>query len=203
MANSTEVSKSNPTIKKILAATVGPAWRGRRVTIVEAPYGWEHTQYIDDQMHGWYLNLATLPAIRPYARQTPRPTYGGPNLVHKRPEGDDVFVIRERFLGKDLGVEIVIPDHVIDHSSALSVATDALLEKNKKSAVATLARFGVFAGVAMAIAEAHAKTLTKGERAGDVTGAIVSTSQSASTKRAKKSAARLEREISAVLGRRV
>lgn len=183
----TQVSKSNPTIKKILAATVGASWRGRTVSILEVPPGWEQIQYIDDQMHAWYLNLATLPSARPYVRATPRPTYGGPNIHHKRPEGNEVFVQRERFLGKDLGVEIAIPDDAIN-SAALSVATDALIQKDKKAATAVLAQCGAFAGLAMAIAEANVKTLGKAE-----TGA---------EPRTERAGAKLQREIDAVLGRR-
>lgn len=206
---STEVSKSNPTIKAILVATVGGAWKGRRVVVREVSSDWWHASHHDDNTKAWYLNLATIAAGKtPHAQRALKAAYGEPAVRLNAPEGGDTLVIHQKFQGHDMGVEIVIPSEysrftrgAID-SASLAVATDALLEKNKPAAVAALAGNGALAGLAMAIAEAHAKSLSKGQAAGDLTAASVSTSTKAVATRARKSAAQLDREIAAIVGRR-
>ena len=192
MSNSdtrTEVSKSDPGIKKILAATVeagGRKWSGRRVVVIatRAP-DWSHTDYLDDQPHGWYLHLKSMSAV-----PTQRPTYGSARWS-TRPSNDHALVIHQRFMGKDTGVEIIIPESRLD-PSAISVAVDAIIQggaAGKKTAKKALADLGDTAGVAMAVAEARAKTLNKAEA---VRGGAEQTPRS---KR------QLEREIGAILGR--
>jgi hypothetical protein len=192
----TEVSKSNPAIKKIIAATIGDAWKGKRVVVIEAGRGWEHMDYIDDYASIFMADLAESGSGSIYAQQTPRPAYGGRAVVHTIPDPGHALVIKDRF-----GLEIIIPGDgargSID-SVALSVVEDALLAGNKKAAQATLAQFGAYAGLAGAIAEAHARTLQKAERGSGDTAGLTKGAQT----KAKRSAARLDAEIKAILGRR-
>lgn len=181
----TEVSKSDPAIKKILAATL-PAWKGRRVVVIatrDTNGGeWTHTVYIDDQTHAWFVRLDSMSATA-----TRKPFYGGPPLV-LRPTNDYALVIHQRFMGKDTGVEIIIPESRLD-PAAISVATDAIIEKNKAKAKKALADLGDTAGIAMAVAEARAKTLGKAEAV------------NAGAEQTPRSKRQLEREIGAILGR--
>jgi len=154
---------------------------GRKVVVIAADPGWEHTQYIDDQARIWHLNLASM---RAHPAQKPR--YGGPSLVFTIGDSNEALVIHERFMGKDTGVEIVVSNREIDEDT-VQVATDALLQQDRRAAVEVCAGCGATAGICMAMAEAHASTRTKG--------AIGKTTN-------KRSAAQLDREIAAVLGKR-
>lgn len=176
-----QVSKSNTTIKKILARTVGASWKGRKVVVLEAARGWYHTQYIDDQVHIWHLNLASMSA-----RPAEKPRYGGPSLTFTIGDRGEALVIHERFMGKDVGVEIVVLADDID-ANTVQVATDSLLEHNKSRATQACDQCGVTSGICMALAEAHADSRVKDAR-------------NVGTK--KKTPAQLQREIDAVLGRR-
>ena len=182
----TEVSKANPAIKKILAITIGATWKGRRVLVIEAPRGWSHTDYIDDTTKAWYVNLDKLTA-----QPTTRPKYGGPAVELVVPEGSyEALVIWQRFQGQDMGVEIVIPIGAIE-PGCVTVATDALLSGDKRAAAQSANECGATAGLALAIAEAREKSLSKGEE-------IVRTGEKPSAARARQ----LDREIAAAILRR-
>lgn len=181
MSKSTEVSKTNPTIKKFLSATVGASFKGRKVRVDEVSSSFSYDFYLE--MGSPTIGFITS-ASGTGSREVPRPSMSQP-LVRI---GYDQFshgalVVYHR--GSSGSVTIYIPE--LD-AATLSVATDALLEKNKPVAAATLAQFGAYAGLASAIAEAHVKTLGK--------------AASGEVPTAKRSAAQLTREISAFLGRR-
>jgi hypothetical protein len=182
MSKSTEVSKTNPTIKKILAATVGARFKGRKISVDEVTPGFSYDIYLE-------MGSPTIAFVMPASgvgsgREVPRPSMSRPTVTL----GYDQFnrgaclVVYHR--GAYESVIIYIPE--LD-SAALSVATDALLEGNKSAAIATLAQLGAYAGIAMAIVEAHVKTFGKAQGLAPAT---------------KRTAAQLNREIAAVLGRR-
>lgn len=182
----TEVSKSNAAVKRVLAATIGSAWKGRRVVVIEAQPKWSHTDYIDDHTKAWYVNLDKMTAS-----PTRRPTYGGPAVELVVPEGSyEALVIWQRFQGSDMGVEIVVPQGAID-PGVVATATDALLAGDKKAAARVTAESGAVAGLALAIAEARAKSLAKGEE-------LVRTGEQPSGARKRQ----LDREIAEAMLRR-
>lgn len=204
MSLDTQVSKSSPAIKQIIAATVGSDWTGKKVVIREVPASWEFTQYIDDKLNAWYLNLDTLSAtgqVRVWSPEQPR--YGGPNVVMPAPKSHEALVLAWR-VPRSQGMEIIIREDAID-PQAVAVAADALLRGGKQrgaEAAAATRLCGATGGLCFAIAEAQAKTFQKGERFGDLTGALVSTSETRAAKREKKTAQQLEREIAVALAHR-
>lgn len=151
----TPVSKSSKAIKAVVAACF-PTWTGRKVTVIEAGPEWAHVHYLGDQTQATrvYLDSGIANAL-------PGPTIGGPSVVYRAEDGRAV-VLLSRFMGSDMGVEIVVPVGAID-PAAVMVATDALLEGNGRLAVATLEQCGVYAGIAMALVEARARGLKRGE----------------------------------------
>lgn len=186
MTRDTKVSKTNPAIKKILEAVLGSEAPGSSIVVREVPSTWEHTEYIDDKTKAWYVNLTTLfgsGQVRVYVPEDPR--YGGPNIVHPAPQVHEALVHLRR-LGKR-GVEIIVHEDAID-SAAVAVATDAVLAGNKKAALQAAGSCGKTAGICLALAEANAKALSKGERG--------------TTGKTKGRAAQLDREIAAALSRR-
>lgn len=188
MTRDTKVSKTNPAIKKILEATLGSESPGASIVVREVPPTWEHTEYIDDKTKAWYLNLATLFGSGQVRVHSPeRPRYGGPSVVHPAPQSHEALV---HLLGRSTGrrsVEIILREDAID-SAAVAVATDALLTGNKKAALQAAGSCDKTAGICLALAEANAKALGKGERG--------------ETGKTKRSAAQLDREIAAALSRR-
>lgn len=203
MSTDTQVSKTSPAIKQILAATVGSGWPGKRVVVRQVSQLWSHIEYIDDKTSAWYVQLATLGGGMVRVWEPERPTYGGPSIVHPSPQQHEALVHAWRS-GTRTGVEIIVLEQAIDRH-AVSVATDALMTGGKKAASAAVEAAkvcGATGGLCLAIAEAHAKAFKKGEAAGDLTPTLVSTSQTPSAKRAKKSAVQLEREIAAALAHR-
>lgn len=203
MSIDTQVSKTSPAIKQIIAATIGADWPGKRVTVREVSPSWTHTEYIDDKTLAWYVPLSTLGIRHVRIWQPVRPSYGGPPVVHPAPQANEALVHVFRLRGPQ-SMEIVVAEDAIDRQ-AVSVAADALLAGGKKAsaAAAEAAKLcGATGGLCLAIAEAHAKSFKKGEVAGDLTATLVSTPQTPSAKRAKKSAAQLEREIKAALAHR-
>lgn len=91
-------------------------------------------------------------------------------------------------------IEIIVPKSALD-AAAISVATDMLLAKNKRGALAAIqsSHAAEYRGIATAIAEANAKTFTRAESESD---------PSLATKRGKKTKEQLEREIAVALERR-
>lgn len=118
-ARRTKVSKSHPAIKAIIAATF-PTWTGRKVTVIEASEGWGHTQCIDDQTSVMHLDLATGAVGR-----AERPTYGGPSVVHRAHFGIAVVML-SRFMGQDMGVEIIVDATQGLDDAELAVGLDAV-----------------------------------------------------------------------------
>lgn len=159
----TQVSKASKAIKAMIAAAF-PEWRGRKVAVIEAAEGWEHTVFVDDQTDVAYYVLD-----EGRVAHQPRPRYTGGALTHK-PQVGCVLMILSRFMGQDMGVEIIIPageDYrgAIDRA-AVDVAVDALLGGDKRRAAKVLDETcGLSAGIAMALAEARAKRLGKAEQA--------------------------------------
>jgi hypothetical protein len=187
MSTDTPVSKTSPAIKQIIAATIGASWGGKKVVVREVPSSWEHTEYIDDKTLAWYLNLATLVGsgqVRVW--QPERVRYGGPAVVHPAPKIGEALIHVLRLHGPQ-SMEIIVQEDAID-AATVDVAVDALLSHDKKSAEAVAKRCGVTGGLCLALAEARAKSIGKIER-GEVG-------------KTKRSAAQLDREIAAVLGRR-
>jgi len=181
MSKSTEVSKTNPTIKKFLSATVGASFKGRKVRVDEVTSGFSYDFYLE--MGSPTIGFITS-ASGTGSQEVSRPSMSQPLVrVALGQFSHGAFVVYHR--GSSGSVTIYIPE--LD-ASVLSVATDALLEKNKQAAAKTLAQFGEYAGLAMAIAEAHVKTLGK--------------AASGEVPKDKRTAAQLTREISAFLGRR-
>lgn len=160
----TKVSKSSPAIKAVIASCFSQ-WTGRIVHVVEADETWQHAVFHDDQTTVVYQDLESPHPLS--VAQMPRPSFGAVPPVHRAMPGYAIF-IHDRFQGADLGVEIVIPAGAID-PAVLEVSVDALLQGNKRLAASTLKACGVYAGIAMALADARAKSLRKGEASAQYT----------------------------------
>ncbi len=157
----TQVSKAHPAIKAILAVTF-PNWTGRKVIVIQTGEGWEHTQYVDDSTSAVYVNLETMQTC-----MAARPGYTSGPVTHK-PTTATALVMLSRFMGQDMGVEIVIQDRGID----MTVATDAALagqgSKRVRACVdAALAddtlhnSAAMHGGILSAVVEATAKKIEK------------------------------------------
>lgn len=211
----TLVSRASPAIRQIISATVGANWPGMNVVVREVPAGWEYTDMdavwarhrSPRLVRAWYLNLETLGAAgKVRVWEADRSPIGGPAVVQPAPQAYEALVHLSQ-VGKRLTprLEIIVLQDAID-SQAIAVATDALLtggKKAKEAAVTAAKLCGAATGsLCLAIAEAHAKTLAKGERFGDPSAASVTTAQTPSARRQKKSAKQLEAEIQTILRRR-
>jgi hypothetical protein len=159
--NETQVSKTNPTIKKIIAATVqatvpGSApWKGRKVSVEQVHDGWTYELYNDTGEPFVYVSNADGSA----ARRIPTPRYGGPATTVPAPKFGEVILIHQRFGSGS--IQIMIPE--LD-PAPLAVALDAWLigdASSKKRAKTILREVGPYAGVAEAIIEGQAKASSK------------------------------------------
>lgn len=158
-ATRTKVSKAHKAIQPFVA--IHREWKGRKVTLVEAGPEWVHVQYHDDTAT---VAIATLDGGA--WNMSDQPRYGGPGVVHRAVDGHAVVML-SRFMGQDMGVEIIIPAGAID-AAAVAIAVDALLERTaagKRKAIKTLEQCGAYAGIAMALAEACVKARRDGEDA--------------------------------------
>lgn len=196
MSRDTRVSKSNATIKRILAATVGARFKGTKITVDEV----DHLQYdIYPEMGSPTVGFIAS-ALGSGAREAPRPT-----LQRNVTLTDDLFseyggacvVIWHRHGGSDR-VTIYVP--LLD-SDVITTATDAMLVGQKKEAAAVLRQLGAYAGIGSAVVEANVQTLKKDASSGSISGSGTKT-KTARTREVRK-AARLESEINTILGRRV
>lgn len=149
----TKVSKSHRAVKALLNVTF-PTWTGRKVVVIEAGSEWTHTQYVDDLTRAMVVDLATCTAV-----EARRPTYGGAPVVHRALAGCAVVML-SRFMGQDMGIEIIVPMGALA-ADALTVATDAALEGKRGPAASVCAECGDYAGIAHALVEARVKNLSK------------------------------------------
>lgn len=156
--------KSSKAIKAVIAACFSQ-WKGRTVHVVEVDEQWQHAVFHDDQTTVVYQDLGSDHPLS--VAQMRRPSFGETPPVHRAVPGHAVF-IHDRFMGSDLGIEIVIPAGMIDRA-ALEIAVDAMLQGDKRTATKVLAECGVYSGIAMALAEARAKALSKAHAAADYT----------------------------------
>jgi hypothetical protein len=201
----TTVSKASNEIKRLLAATVGANWRGTKVVVREIPT-WEvdevaSTHYPDAQQ-AWCFNFSTGRALVGKIESTAsgRSVYRGADPALN----EALLIVRSTKALRPTGpkeIWIIVQEGAID-SQAIAVITDALLAGDKKGAASAAKLCGVAGGLCMALAEAHAHALMKGERGRDLTATLVSTSITPSANRARRSAKQLEREIQSALSRR-
>jgi hypothetical protein len=189
MRDSTVVSKTNPTIKKILAATVGPSFKGRKIRVDEVNSGFAYDLYLE--MGSPFIAFIAS-ANGSSGREVIRPSMNRPTvrLEYESFRGACLVVYRR---GYAESVTIYIPE--LD-ASVVSVAVDALLENKKKDAARTLAQLGEYAGIGMAVAEGRSKGLVRDESE--------DSERDLAARRGKqrKTAAQLDREIDSILGRR-
>lgn len=167
MRISTQVSKTNPLVKKILNATgkrEGSVrfWKGRIVHVVQVDPSWSYTLYGDTgEPYVFYVEDLYK---HPYVEPVPGPSYGTSSREVTAPQrggmGYKVVVTRER--GTYGAVMIYVP--VFD-PHALDVARDALLSGDKKNALKILKdNFDDLAPLALAVLEAQRGTFEKIEK---------------------------------------
>lgn len=163
MSSETHVSAANPTIKKIIAASVqatvsGSApWKGRKVSVDQVHPGWTYDLYNDTGEPFVYQGRADGSSMR----RVPTPRYGGPATTIPAPSNGEIVVIHQRFGSNS--IRICIPQLDV---ATLDVARDALMTDNggaagKKLAKSTLNPLGIYAGLAFAIIEAQSAALAK------------------------------------------
>lgn len=193
----TQVSKSHPAVKAVLDAafqawdfstkpTLG--WTGRTVVVLEADDQWSHTVFADDRTYSCYVRLDhDGGVVSAQAFDRPRALSGTGSATYSvdrrtthvdatttvtDPLGGGVLVLWSRFMGKDMGVELVVPadGRRSFDQDALAVAVDVVLANAlpgaKKSTKAlakqvadVLVSCGKMAGLASAVVEARAKLL--------------------------------------------
>lgn len=197
----TKVRSTSPAIRKILDATVGADWSGTHVIIYELPTTWRYTgSRWDSRNPAWMIDDVGVLLATGKARISSPPS--APSQVpyhveHLAPHDREV-IVRKKIVGP---VEIIISEAAVD-SDAIAIATDALLSRDQPAAKEAADVCGATAELCLALANAHARALSRGENVGDLTAALTSTTQTPAAKRAKKSAAQLEREIASALSRR-
>lgn len=158
----TKVSKASTGIKTLLGLTVGPDWKGRKVTVCEASDSWELTHYTGSRDLLYVVHLDDGTASGPI--YTPSPSQG--NRYYKAQPGV-ALVVHQREVNT---VEIVIPAggdyHGAIDRAAFDVLVDALLQGKVKAgtrralAAATSPLAGMV-GIAAALAEARAEELAE------------------------------------------
>jgi hypothetical protein len=149
----TAVSKANPTIKKILDATVGSNYRGRKISVDQVDPHWTYHLYNDTgEPHVYRVVLGRYTT----ARRLPSPTYGGPATIIGAPSGGEVVLTRQ--LGPTGTITIYMPR--LDEN-LLDVARDALMAKGVTASRALTAELGPYGGIAEAIVGSETKTLGK------------------------------------------
>jgi hypothetical protein len=163
----TQVSKTDPVIKKIIAATSGsdstewpssgsPAqWRGRLVSVEQVDPGFTYQIYNDTGEPRVY-QVRNLQARMLTVSRVPRPSYGAPATEIFAPAYGEVVVTRQ--IGPTGRITIYVPE--LD-AATLDVSRDALLSGDKKRFTEVLKGFGDYAGIARAILEAQSKMLEK------------------------------------------
>lgn len=183
----TQVSITNPTIKKIVQH-IDPKHRGKKIKVVQVDRSFEY-RYIHDSGEP-YVYVA-----RPGGsglREIARPGYGGHHVVRFMEglaSGETPGLIITRQIGANGAITIYVPAFSsFNCSDALSVARDAMLEEQGQTAVSNILApaFGAYAGIVQAVLEAEVKTLGKA---------------TSTKKKAKSTAARLDREIDAFVRR--
>jgi len=181
----TQVSQTNPTIRRIVAV-VPHEELGKRfqVDIVEVPTNWHWTIYFGEVTRGFYLDMRTLGSRSVPLSPASPPKFVGAQNRYAAPSTNEVLV--RIVLPHDL--RILVREDAFD-SSAISVATDALLERAKRAAIEAVSGMGAMSGLALAVAEAQARALGKREHG------IVP--------KHKRKALQLEREIEEAIKRRV
>lgn len=171
----TRVSKTDPTIKRILSVTAKD-FKGLKIDVNE---------YID-VLSWWNYNLTTddnnkkIWIVSPTGSRAERVTIpSGYNQTINLPFPVGRVLVMSYSYGKGIWIDIEQLDPGI-----MSVALDTYIENGKASAAKVLAQIGDFAGLGMAIVSARAGSLKKGEAVAGGT---------------KKSSRQLEREIAEAL----
>ncbi len=186
----TQVSKTDPTIKKIIEATSGSdavdwpggspkKWSGRNVSVVQVDPGFTYQLYNDTGEPKVYIVGSIGSRLTTF--RVPRPSYGGPATQINAPDPSrgEVVVVRE--IGARGSITIYVPE--LD-AGILDIARDALLAREAKRARSVLQQLGAYEGIGAALIRAQGKTL---ERA------------SGPRPTSEKSARQLDREIAAFM----
>ena len=156
----TQVSKTKPAVKKILASTVGRDWRGWVIYVEQINPSWSRQLSPDAREPLVYRATADGKLLGQIARAPYAVTVDGPSP-------GEVVVVKQTGSGPrwHTGPATI---HVPRLDAAqLDVARDALLASNKREYRELLKDFGPYAGLADAILEAQSKTLaavTRGQR---------------------------------------
>jgi hypothetical protein len=178
----TLVTKANPTIRTIVSAVPhGDLGKRFDIKVLEVPPSWKLSFFFGDQRRVYYLELPELEG----GRIADEPSGVRSEVKYPAPDRDEVLVIVSPRIHE---IMVVVREDALD-SAAISIATDALLEKDKQAAAAAVGEMGLMAGIGLAIAEAQTKALGMKERG------IVPKQHGR--------AAQLEREIEAALARRM
>lgn len=133
--NTTKISKSNPTIKRVITACF-PQWKGRKIR-VEARTS--HTEYLEGG--GTYYELVNYVFADRMALPLPRCSVSMPKREFAIVAGS-VIVIKGTFCGKDAGITILVAP--ID-AMILDVANTAIAEGRAVTATAALGETGLHA----------------------------------------------------------
>lgn len=152
----TLVSKSHPTIKKLLVVTVGSNFKGRKIYVDEVdPIGWTY-HYINDTGEP---KVFIAKADGASGFEVPRPGYGQSKQLPFPNDGrlGEVFMTYRR--GDSDMITIYVPRF---DAAVLDVARDArLIGPSQKANLTRQLKesFGAYAGIAEAVLDSEKKTL--------------------------------------------
>jgi len=148
----TYVSKTSPTIKKILRNTHYGAWNGRNVIVVQVGSNWtlpaRGSTTKGRPSIVYRLQVKASNVSFPLSRETPVAA----------PDDGDVVVEQQLLAGRGAAGPVMIYVPMLD-AATLDVARDALLVGDKTRSAEVLTALGPYAGIGAAIIGAQSKTL--------------------------------------------
>ena len=174
----TRVSKTDPTIKRILSSTAKD-FKGLKVDVneyIDVGSWWDYSLHGGEMDNKYWIASPTGST----AQRVIPPSGYGQSVKLPFPIGDVLVTSYSYGKGIWIGVEQLDPE-------IMSVALDTFLESGKTAAARVLAPLGDFAGLGMAIVSGRASSLKKGEAIAGGT---------------KKSTRQIEREIQEALASR-
>jgi hypothetical protein len=164
----TQVSKTDPTIKKIIEASSGSdwvdwpgtgapkKWIGRNVSVVQVDPSFTYQLYNPARGDAGAPRVYIVGSIgsKLTTFRVPPPSDGGPATQINAPDNGEVVVVRQS--GSHGTITIYVPE--LD-ASVLDVARDALLAGEARRAREVLQQLGPYAGIGAAVIRAQGKTL--------------------------------------------
>jgi len=161
----TQVSKTDPTIRKIIEVTSGSdvwpggapkKWTGRNVSVVQVDPSFTYQLYSPARGDAGAPRVYIVGSIgsKLTAFRVPPPSSGAPATQINTPDNGEVVVVRQN--GAHGAIMIYVPELDV---GVLDVARDALLAGEARRAREVIQQLGAYAGIGAAVIRAQGKTL--------------------------------------------